>query len=110
MNIEPPVLLDLHGQTGEECAALRIQGVVGPFQRGAGVIVHAGGDAARGGLIVVAQNGERALLHGLAHLVDHIGRVRAIAHEVPQKHEPIHLAAHRMGETGVERLPVAVDV
>ena len=110
MDIEPPVLLDLHGQACEEFAALRIQGVVGPFQRGAGVIVHTGGDAARGGLVVVAQNGERALLHGLAHLVDHIGRIRAIAHEIAQKHQPVHLPAHRMGETGVERLPVAVDV
>ena len=80
------------------------------IQRGAGVIVHPFGRAMHRRLVVVAENGDRALLHQRANGIDHIGGVGPVADEVAEKDDAIRLVTDGMGEAGVQRLAVGMNV
>ena len=110
MDIEPVALLDLHGQAVQEGARVDIERGKGPVEGGAGIIIHALGQAARGSLIMIALNGERALLHLGTHPIDYIGGICPIADQIAKKDQPLGLLPRRMGEAGFKRLAIAVYV
>ena len=96
-------------QRGQECALFRRERAPGVLQRRLRLVIEIAGRAFER-IVMVAAQGERATGHVLGDAVDDRAHVGAVANDVSQVDAPVGLLRLCVGEAGVERLAVGVDV
>lgn len=109
VDVEPSVVLEAHGEAGQELA---LRGAQLPPRPGHGDLCIRGHGLAglRDGLIVVARHRDGTAGRHLHDSLQHVLGFRAVADIVSQEHEAVRALRVCMGQAGVQRTPVGVDV